>query len=266
MACDLICQRHNRSEICDAPAVGSECGEVDHATHDGKDDRIHPLEVPDDAVETDSESGGFQFFGCRCPFHVDAESMANERLQQVERKTTEEQDEHRTPFDGLQQAHEEGLLSESMPQHSVGERREDVEDDSHADEDLPGRDVELIDLVHEPTEDKVVGECKRDGGGDGVVCADICDDGDLAGDFDVATQEPAEQRRYGSAPPPVLERVEHELVTAIRVLLPSGEFVVDCEGDTFFEAAVMISRESGSKLAPCQYSVNQESLTERRSR
>ena len=133
-----------------------------------------------------------------------------------------------------------------MPQHSVGEWRKNIEDDSHADEDLPGRDVELIDLVHEPTDDKVVGECKGDSGGDGVVCADVCDDGDLAGDFDVAAQEPAEQGRDGSAREPVLERMEHELVTAISVLLPSGEFVVDCKGDTFFEAAVMISRESES--------------------
>ena len=101
MASDLIRQRHNRSEICDAPAIGSGDGEVYHAAHNGEYDRIHPLEVSDDAVQTDSESGGFQFFGCRCPFHINAESMANERLHQVEGDATEEENEHGSPFDGL---------------------------------------------------------------------------------------------------------------------------------------------------------------------
>ena len=167
----------------------------------------------------------------------------------MERQSTEEENEHWTPFDGFPETDKERLLTQSVPQHGVGEGREDVEDDSHTDEDLPGCDVELIDGGGEPPDDQVVGQCEWDGGGDGVVCADICDDRNLAGNFDVAEEEFAEERCDWSSSPPVFEGVEDELVAAVSVFLPAGEFVVDGEGDTFFETAVVVGCQSALQLA-----------------
>ena len=91
---------------------------------------------------------------------------------------------HRCPFDGLPQADEECLLTKAVAKHSVCKRRQDIEDDCHADEDLPGGDVELIDVVGEPSHDAVVGQRKGNCRGDGVVGADVSEDGHLARDFD----------------------------------------------------------------------------------
>ena len=64
---------------------------------------------------------------------------------------------HRCPFDGLPQADEECLLIKAVAKHSVCKRRQDIEDDCHADEDLPGRDVVLVDFIGEETDEHIVG-------------------------------------------------------------------------------------------------------------
>ena len=78
MTSDLVRQRQNCSKICDRPAIWRKASEVDHATHYGDDEGIHPLEVADDTVETYPESGSFELLGCGRPFRVDAESVADE--------------------------------------------------------------------------------------------------------------------------------------------------------------------------------------------
>jgi hypothetical protein len=64
---------------------------------------------------------------------------------------------HGRPLDGLPKTDEECLLAKAVTKHSVCERRQDVEDDCHADEDLPGCDVVLIDFISEQTDKHVVG-------------------------------------------------------------------------------------------------------------
>jgi hypothetical protein len=48
-------------------------------------------------------------------------------------------------------------LSETVTKHGECKGREHVEDDGHADEYLPGCEVELVDVVVEPTYYEVVG-------------------------------------------------------------------------------------------------------------
>ena len=43
-----------------------------------------------------------------------------------------------------------------MSQHSIRKRRKNIEDDSHANEDLPARDIELIDFLIEPPDHRIV--------------------------------------------------------------------------------------------------------------
>ena len=136
-----------------------------------------------------------------------------------------------------------------MPQHSVRQWRENVEHDGHTDEDLPRGNIELIDLIDEPTDNEIVGQCKRDCGCNGVVCADVSDDRDFGCDFDVGAQESAKERCDRPTSPPIFDRMENQLVTAVGVFLPAGQFIIDGKRDSLFEATIVISCEPvGSPL------------------
>lgn len=93
MTPNLIRQRHNGREIGDRPPPGCKASEVNHATCERQQESVHPLEVAYDAVETDAEAGGFEFFGRGGPFHVDAEGVAEEGFAHVEGEAAEEEDE-----------------------------------------------------------------------------------------------------------------------------------------------------------------------------
>ena len=82
---------------------------------------------------------------------------------------TEEKDEHGCPFYGFDDGPEEYFLAETVTQHGERERGEHVEDYGHADEDLPGGEVELIDVVVEPADHEVVSDGEGDGTCDGIV-------------------------------------------------------------------------------------------------
>jgi hypothetical protein len=56
---------------------------------------------------------------------------------------------HGRPLDGLPKTDEECLLAKAVTKHSVCEWRQDVEDDCHTDENLPGCDVVLVDFISE---------------------------------------------------------------------------------------------------------------------
>ena len=64
---------------------------------------------------------------------------------------------HRCPLDSLPETDEECLLTKAVTKHSICERRQHVEDDCHADEDLPGSNVVLVDLIGEQTDEHIVG-------------------------------------------------------------------------------------------------------------
>ena len=83
--------------------------------------------------------------------------MAKDRRRQVQTYASEEEHEHGRPFCGLDDGPEEDFLPETMTEHGECEGREDVKNHGHADKDLPGCQVELIDVVVEPTDYAVVG-------------------------------------------------------------------------------------------------------------
>ena len=62
--------------------------------------------------------------------------------------------------------------------------------------------------------------------------------------MEFAPEEGAEERREGAFEEPGLHGVEDQLVAAVGVFFPSGEFVVDGEGDAFFEAVAVVACES----------------------
>jgi len=93
MTPNLIRQRHDRREIRDRPRARRKAGQVDHTTRNGQQEGVHPLEVPHNAIETDAETGGFEFFGRGGPFHIDAEGVAEEGFAHVEGEAAEEEDE-----------------------------------------------------------------------------------------------------------------------------------------------------------------------------
>ena len=240
MAANLVRQRHNGRKVLDGPAPRRRRAQVDHPRHHRDDEQVHPLEVADDAVEADAEAGRLELLRRRRPLHLDAEEVAADGLEEVIRDPAEEEQEHRRPFDRFPEGSEEGALAESVAEHGVAERGENVEDDGHADEDLPRRQVELVDVVLEPADEEVVGEDEGDGRGDGVVGPDIGQDGHLGRDLDVAPEEPAEELGERSPRGPADQGVEDQLVAAVGVFLPARELVVDGERNAFLEAALVV--------------------------
>lgn len=93
MTANLVSNWHNGREIRNRPSPRRETGEVNHATRHRQQKSVHPLEIADDAVQANAESGGFKFLGRRRPFHVYAAGVADERFAHVEREATEEEDE-----------------------------------------------------------------------------------------------------------------------------------------------------------------------------
>lgn len=83
--------------------------------------------------------------------------MTYNRRRQMQTNPPEKEYKHGRPFRGLDDGPEEYLLSETVTKHGECKGREHVEDDGHADEDLPGCEVELVDVVIEPTYYEVVG-------------------------------------------------------------------------------------------------------------
>jgi hypothetical protein len=66
---------------------------------------------------------------------------------------------------------------------------QDVEYDSHTDEDLPTREIELIDIGGEPSNYQIICECQWNCCSDGVIGPDVGEDCHLGGDLDVAPHE-----------------------------------------------------------------------------
>jgi hypothetical protein len=127
MTSHLICERHNRREIRNVPVVARKAAKVDHAARKGEHERIHPLEVAYNAIETDTKSRRFELLRGRRPFHVDAEEVAANGFEEMVGDAAKEEEEEWRPLDGFPEALEEGLLAESVPEHGVAKRGEYVE-------------------------------------------------------------------------------------------------------------------------------------------
>ena len=62
--------------------------------------------------------------------------------------------------------------------------------------------------------------------------------------MEFAPEEGAEKWCEGAFEEPGFHGVEDQLVAAVGVFLPAGEFVVDGEGDAFFEAVAVVACEA----------------------
>jgi hypothetical protein len=90
MAPHLVRQRHDSGEVANRPAPGCKFRAVDHAAYHGEQEKVHPLEVAHDAVETDAESGFGEFLGGGRPFDAHAKEVAEDGFEKVEGDAAEE--------------------------------------------------------------------------------------------------------------------------------------------------------------------------------
>jgi hypothetical protein len=225
-------------KIGDAPGIGHIAGGGQHHhagdAKEGKADRV--LELLDHLGHLDEEVGELGLLAGGAPAHVDLEHVGEQRLGDVEGEATEEDGQHEDPLDVLEQGAEEGLLAHAVAHHRQRDVAQPVEDDDDGEPDLPAVDVVLVEVAVEPADGEVVGRGHDPGRADGVVGADVGDDGDLGGEADLREEEAAEERGEGPLVDPLAHRVEEQLVAAVGVLFPAREFVVDGQGDAFLEA------------------------------
>jgi hypothetical protein len=130
----------------------------------------------------------------------------------------------------------------------ASEREEGDSHDGHADEDLPGGKVKLINGVLEPANKQVVDERQRYGGCHSIVCANVAEDGDFGSNLDIAEDEAHEEAGEGALIWPLVQWMENQFVAAICVFFPASELVVDSQGDTFFEAAIVVSCKANDEM------------------
>lgn len=118
----MICQRHDDSKIFDSPASWRSRAELDHAANDRDTEQGHPFEVPEDLVETNTETLPLNFLSSSSSFHLDGKEVAEESNGKMNWDATEE-DEHWSPFDYLDDEPEETLFSQSVSKRCKCERR-----------------------------------------------------------------------------------------------------------------------------------------------
>lgn len=169
--------------------------------------------------------------GERWTYHV-----SKQRLGNVDADAAEEDEKEEEPFEVLDKRRNECSLAGPVAESGERDVAEAVEDYDERNPDVPRIDIVLVNVALVPTDDDVVDDRHDPGGADGVVGSDVGDDVDLGGDRHVGAQEATEERRKWTANKPEADRVEHELVTAVSVLLPSSQFIVDGERDTFLES------------------------------
>ena len=106
----------------------------------------------------------------------------------------------------------------------------------------------MINRVLEPANQQVVDERQRYRRCHGIVCANIGEDGDFGGNLDVAEDEAPEEGSEGALIWPFVEWIEHQFIAAVCVFFPASELVVDSQGNTFFEAAFVVSCEADDEM------------------
>ena len=136
MATNLIGQWNDGREVFDGPTIWRKTSKIDQTTACNGNNKIHPLEVAHNSVQTNPEAA-VELFGRGGPLHVEAEEMAEDRLHQMEGDASEEKKEHWCPFGGIPQREEKGPLSHTMSEHGVTQRAQKVENDGHSNKDLP---------------------------------------------------------------------------------------------------------------------------------
>ncbi len=143
----------------------------------------------------------------------------------MQREATKKDEYKRHPRDGLEQRGNELHVLETVPQHGESDGRH-VKDNHARDPNLPGCDVEMIKGIGEEPEDEIVDDCEQEAGGDGVVGPYVGENGDFRGHGHGGKNELEKGACERTPVRPFIQRMEHELVAAVGILLPSGKFVV----------------------------------------
>ena len=102
----------------------------------------------------------------------------------------------------------------------------------------------MVEIAVEPAYEEVIQEGEWPCSSDSVVGTNVCENGNFRGEPNIGEEEFPEKRRKRSTNKPEPERVEKQLVTSVSVFLPSVQFIVNCERDTFFEPIASISSKS----------------------
>ena len=154
---------------------------VQHSHHDDNQnvDGERVLELLEHHWDFVEEGRIRSFLAGSTPLHVDAEEMRQDSLGDVQGETTDENTEDRDPFEAFPESGQECLFARTIADDPEGEVTETVEDDDDGEEDGEGVEVVVVEGTVEPTSEEVVEECEPVCSADGVVCADVCHDGEL---------------------------------------------------------------------------------------
>lgn len=111
--------------------------------------------------------------------------------------------------------------------------------DHDAEVDPEAVGVVVVEVAVEPADEEVIEYGEDPGRTNGVVCADVRQDGDLGHEGHLGRDEAAEQRSERPAGDPVPKRLKYELRAAICILLPPGKLVVHGQRDAFLKSTVV---------------------------
>lgn len=180
-------------------------------------------------------------FLLRCsPSDIVGEHMGQDGDGNVDAKTTEKEEEEWNPDHVLEETPQEALVPESVLQQGIANIAKTWEDDSDREKDLETMHVEAVHFKGK-AEHEVVEHREKEGGGETVVREHVGHHGDLVVNRGVRPEEDTKLLVDRANTPPSNEGVEDQLITTIRILLPSVKLIVAGQRDTFLESTFRVS-------------------------
>ena len=237
-------EREDGGEEIDAPEGWGEPGHDDH--HGGAEDAEdeHVLEALDDLPDLPEEGRRLDFLGRRTPAHIDGEHVREKSLTDMEGETAEENNQEEDPLVVFVHGPKEATVGVTVAQDRERQVADSREDDDDGEEDLERVDVIVVQEAVEPADSEVVEQRQDPGRADGVVSTDVSHDGEFRRQRHAGPDEVAEELGERPAHEPVADRVEEQLVAAVGVFLPPGQFVVHGQRDAFLEAVAGVGGEA----------------------
>jgi hypothetical protein len=116
--------------------------------------------------------------------------------------------EERAPFEILNQRLPKDLISDTVAIYREADRRDELEDEHHAEEHLPRIEGDELVLILKPADEEIKDQCDGPGHGNRVVREDVGEDGELRRHFHVACDYLPDHGRYWAFPEPVVDWVE----------------------------------------------------------
>jgi len=147
-----------------------------------------------------------------------------------------------TKLTGSKQA----LLGETVAENSKRDVAKTSENNDQGEVNLEGVKIVLVDISIVPAHDEVVGQGQQPSGSDTVVVANISQVGHFGGDLDVRPDKRSNKLGEWTSGKPQSERVEEQLITAVCILFPSCQFIIDSQRDALFETIAGIGAKSDS--------------------